>query len=423
MACQAGLGPGGFHRAIGTTCLALSALALCACASGPRGAATAAAPAPPPVMQVPAYQSAHHAVQRASERWVMAGQALPVVITGPVGGSSGPLLLYLPGLGEAADSGERWCRAWAAAGYTVLAVQALADDAQAWQSDAARSGEFMSLAKAHHGSSAMRRRLDAIVAILGEARKRGQQGHSLLAAAQGQGLVLAGHDLGAHTVMVAAGEHMSGLQAPDWQAAGWQLQALIVLSPHVEPPADSPRYAAVQVPVLMVTSTADADPAGLLTSPLDRALPFDLMASNPRYLMMLDGLPHAALAGQATVMPPAGAHPDASAATADATARSRRGGDGNGRARQGSGGSHGRVGDEGEGRAQPTGRREDGPAKPAARPRPPLGEASAQLRVTSAAQLSSVFLDAWVRQVPAARQWLDEQAANWLGPIAELEHR
>ena len=54
--------------------------------------------------------------------------------TAPQDAAVVPVVVYLPGLGQSAAAGATWRAAWASAGYAVLAVQPLDDDALAWTS-------------------------------------------------------------------------------------------------------------------------------------------------------------------------------------------------------------------------------------------------------------------------------------------------
>ncbi|PTT92308.1 hypothetical protein DBR42_02215, partial [Pelomonas sp. HMWF004] len=77
-----------------------------------------------------------------------------------------PVVVYLPGLGQGSDAGQRWAAAWAQAGYTVLAVQPLEADAAAWRSELSRTGEFRELGLLHYGDALRADRLAALRRLL-----------------------------------------------------------------------------------------------------------------------------------------------------------------------------------------------------------------------------------------------------------------
>lgn len=57
------------------------------------------------------------------ERWWRDGKALDISLLAPIGSSSYPFIIYLPGLGEDVESGRLWREHWAKAGYAVLSIQ------------------------------------------------------------------------------------------------------------------------------------------------------------------------------------------------------------------------------------------------------------------------------------------------------------
>jgi len=181
-----------------------------------------------------------------------------------------PIVVYLPGLGQGSDAGQRWATVWAQAGYTVLAVQPLEADAAAWRSELSRTGEFRELGLLHYGSALRADRLAALRRLL-PAMQAAQPALDWRHAA------LAGYDTGAQTALDARGD------------AGWQ--AVLAISP---PAMLAP---ASGVATLVVTSDVDQDPLGLLRSPAERRQAFDSLAPGSGWLLNLGGVPHAALAG------------------------------------------------------------------------------------------------------------------------------
>lgn len=83
-----------------------------------------------------------------------------------------PLVIYLPGLGEGATAGEVWRTAWTRAGYAVLSLQPLAEDAGAWSSARARTGDFALLARERYSDKAMSERLAALHDALRQLARR-----------------------------------------------------------------------------------------------------------------------------------------------------------------------------------------------------------------------------------------------------------
>lgn len=185
------------------------------------------------------------------------------------------MVVYLPGLGEGTEAGQRWQAAWAAAGYWVLTIQPVQADAEAWRSPLARSGEFQELGRLHHGEAAQRERLVALQRLLASLRQSANPPWSGLDWSQ---TVLAGYDIGAQTVL-------------DWPAdSEWQPRALIAISPPPMTPTAS-------LPTLLITSDQDGDPLGLIARPAERRRSFEAMAPGRAWLLQLDNVSHAGLAG------------------------------------------------------------------------------------------------------------------------------
>lgn len=334
------------------------------------------------------------------------GAATEFELLTPKGGRKAPLVVYLPGLGEAARAGELWRMAWARAGYAVLSVQLLGDDAGAWQSELARSGEFTALGRQRFADAVMRQRLQALADLLQQARSR-QGTDAVWQGVDLSAVALAGFDLGAYTAMVAAGEQLPGAAA---LMPPLPVRAVLALSPHAGADAAAERYQALHLPVLSITSAQDFDPLDLMPELRLRRQPFERMPSPDKYLLALAGGGHALLAGNAQTL-----KERAGREAGGGEHRGRQGGGPGGPPGGGSGGGMGghkggRRGGAGEGAPEPSGRGETGQ-------RP-----SANLTLLSSAvqSVSTAFLDAYLGQQPAARQWLDGSAGSWLAGQASL---
>lgn len=241
----------------------LIALALTACAGGP--------PAPRPWAETATRDLQLH-LARAEV------QGRPVAVTRPrLGNGPWPVVVYLPGLGQDHDTGQRWAAAWAQAGYAVLTLQPLADDADAWRSPLARSGEFRAVGERHYGAELRARRQAAL--------------RDLITALQASP-ALAGTPLDWQRAAVAGYE--TGAQAAldlTPLANGWCPQAVVAISP---PPMD----AAASLPAaLLVTSDTDTDALGLVARPADRHRALATRKPGSGWLLDLDGVSHAALSG------------------------------------------------------------------------------------------------------------------------------
>ena len=349
-----------------------------------------------------------------------------------------PVIVYLPGLGETADAGGAWRRAWATAGYAVLSVQPLPEDATAFQSDLARDGAFRTLGQQRHAAAAMLRRVQALVAVLAEARRRGQTGlaaDSAWAGLDWQRVAVAGYDLGAHSAMVLAGEQLRGADGLPGLMKDWSLRAVIALSPYADI-ADgglATRYSGIRLPVLSITSEADNDPLGVVAGAAQRQAPFEHTAGPGQFLLTLQGLAHARLSG--SVVTPGSERPPAArgnaegsrgedgngsgAGTDNGSGRGRSGGGGGG---GGGGGQRGQRGQGGGGAMAPGAARTPGGTN-AAGPNTVAAATATQLRLIAAQDVSTAFLDAQLRGDSVASAWLRDHAPAWLGTAGELRQK
>lgn len=220
---------------------------LAGCAGGP--AAPIKAPPDPQLQQFAAkgYMSNEQfSLNTQPMSWTVGGRSLDFLLSVPVRPERYPLIIYLPGLGESRTSGEVWRNAWAQAGYAVLSIQLLLDDAQAWETQDARAGEF-------------RARRAAALFLRGNGRAPGRIARPDLAELRKHGeepgfknidlgrIVLAGYDIGAYTAMVAAGEKLPNPKTPPWAEA---VAGVIALSPFADfsgVPFET-RYAGIKAP-------------------------------------------------------------------------------------------------------------------------------------------------------------------------------
>jgi hypothetical protein len=376
--------------------VAACALTLSACTS-PGGAAQAERQARADDLVRRGYQSIERATAESGmQPWHIDGEVVPIAWTVPASGSALPVVIYLPGLGEAAEgAGLVWRRAWAQSGYAVVSVQPLDDDASAWSSDEARSLEFKALATQRHSAARLQQRIGRLVAVLREMRRRAAAGEMPWSRLDYGRMSVAGYDLGAQTAMALGGQHAAGDRADE---LGDRFRAVIVLSPAVLPSEAQPaRFEGMAGPVLSITGPSDVDPTGYVAT-RSRSIAFDLMPAGGKFELELAGVSHAMLSGAIEVERKA-THEERASGSAPA----RR--DGRSRQRSGSGGDVERSSGEGT-QGTGTGRDHAREHEAAADCR---AECDAAIQVVSVA-----FLDASLRNGPTARRWLEEQVPQWL---------
>jgi dienelactone hydrolase len=317
----------------------------------------------------------------------------------PQGTHDIPLVIYLPGLGESADSDLAWQRAWAEAGYAVVSVQPEKLGKVLLPSPSDHSGDFSTIAREQYAPIALSHRLTLVASALDELKRRSRDPQeTALALVDFNRIAVAGFDLGAQTAMAVAGE-MFDSALPFKGLEG--VKCVIALSPYAgfSGPAFEQRFGAIHLPVLSVTSMDDADPYGVVSTPEIRRAPFQYMPPDRKYLLALYNVPHSLIGGSET--PPASSRHDSTPAT---TSENNGGNNGNTRGRH-----HGRGGNYGGGssRSESSGARQISPTA-----------WSDQLKLIQS--VSTAYLDATVKADPEASRWLVQDAHRWLGESADL---
>ncbi len=222
----------------------------------------------------------HYETTATQDTWTLDGSLVDVTLMVPTSGGPYPLVLYLPGLGEACDAGLSWRHAWARAGYAVLCIQPKTVGPAVWASSRARAGDFVGIARDAFSVRSLEMRTQVVRAALARVSRRGRDAG--FAQSDLARIGIAGFDLGAQTALVLAGQHVAGLEPvplPDG------VKAVITLSPYAERAADESRYQDLHVPVLTVTSAMDTDAYGLVGTPLIRLTPFQYMPAGRKFLL------------------------------------------------------------------------------------------------------------------------------------------
>jgi len=325
-----------------------------------------------------------------------------------------PVIIYLPGLGQDESTPVRWVESWAHAGYAVLVIQTLRDDANVWSTADARSGDFERIARARFSDDLMADRLDRLSRLLTQIRARSLRGEAGLEGLDWNHLAMAGADLGAYTVQCIASSTPAALAALQWPLAP---QAYLMISPYAVRSASGTAAIADRAPVLMISSRDDVDAYGVVTDPSIRHLAFDRMVGGDSTYFELGSATHRWLAGAVV-----------SSAAAEAAPRPRMMFD------EGEHGSPvGRRGKQGSGRDDmaPESEDEESATDRKARVASVADQTAARSRtltqsalsVASFEAVSVAYLDAWVRNQSAARTWLNEGAPLWLQNGDRLKHR
>jgi dienelactone hydrolase len=347
----------------------------------------------------------HYNVTTTFATWVVRDRSFDVAFTVPAKPGKFPLLIYLPALGEGRSAGESLRTAWAQAGYAVMSVQLLAEDAKVWSSTYARSGEFSALAHDRYSAKAMTERFNALQTVLVELEQR-PLNEVPLDRIDFTRTAIIGYDIGAYTAMIAAGEDMRGVNRP---ALPIPIKAVVALSPYssFSGAAFADRYSSIKGAVLSVTSDNDTDPLGMVVSPAVRKAPFQYMPAGDKYLLTLSDISHAVIGG--SMMNTNGNERSHGAGNGDSGGPNESQGSSEGKHGGGRHGGNGQVREIGP---------EENPAFGG-----DLSPTSRAIGLTAIQGVTTAFLDSYVKGDAFAQEWLDKDVRRWLGPRGQIEKK
>lgn len=232
------------------------------------------------------------------ETWVHDRDRLDVSLLLPQRAGRSPLILYMAGLGEDAEAGHFWRRAWAQAGYAVLSVQPVAVGRALELPGRIHSGDLREIGRRFFAPTFREQRVAHVVWAFAELCRRSRTRMSLLSAVDLNRVAIAGFDLGAQTVMWLASEaNSTGDTRPDSLSP----RAAIVLSPYYPITDDgfANRLFNVHIPLLSVTGREDEDPYGITPVPV-RTFLWKELPHGDKFQLVLRRGKHATLTGSAT---------------------------------------------------------------------------------------------------------------------------
>jgi len=205
-----------------------------------------------------------------------------------------PVVIFSHGLGGSRAAGAAWGEHWASHGYVAVHLQHAGSDEALWR-DAVDSGAGEAMRSMKGGINARNTiaRLKDVSFALDrlEALDRSDPAwrHRLDLGRVG----IAGHSFGAETTLGAAGKRYG---ARELALADRRIRAAIAMSPPGGPDA---AFAAIRVPVMVLTGTLDDSPAWLTpTKAADRRTVFDGLPPRDKFLVVFDGGDHMVFSGQ-----------------------------------------------------------------------------------------------------------------------------
>ena len=391
-------------RKLGAPTLALALLAACASPSPPKPNAA--------VVKQFAGQGYitddRYGVATTSAAWDGTNGRFDLALTVPTKGGPFPLVIYLPALGESSSAGAAWRTAWAEGGYAVVSIQLLAEDTGAFSSAQARTGDFSALYRERYSAKVMTARIGALRAALAELSRRHDRKEAPLDRIDLSRIAVAGYDLGAYTAMVIAGESIRDIASLSLQIP---ISAVIALSPYSDfsGAAFAERYGGIRGPVLSVTGDNDVDSVGLVKSPSVRKAPFEFMPGGDKYLLALSDIQHRTLAGGEIQQETDENRPPEKAARSGGNPQD--GGRSGGRRR--GGGSAGGSSADGQ----------RGSERSAARGGVEYSLTAHAISVSLIQGVTNAFLDAYLKNDPIAREWLEKDARRWIKDRGEIRRK
>lgn len=243
---------------------------------------------------------------------------LPIRIRLPEGRARVPVILFSPGLGGGIGGGSVWARAWVDRGFAVVHLEHPGSDAAVYRGAASPEDRRDRVRAAASADQLVARTADASF-ILDELARRAAEGPCDLNRLDPARIGFAGHSMGAWTAQGLAGQRFSG--APGFAGAGIiagpprladrRIRAAIAFSPAaLTGAADlAASFGGITIPFLSVTGSLDGDPpanasadparmaAARAAADIRRTGPFTGMPPGDKYLLVFDGGPHMAFAG------------------------------------------------------------------------------------------------------------------------------
>ena len=218
---------------------------------------------------------------------------VPVRVRLPDGSGKVPVVLYSHGLGGDFNGGTRWASAWAGGGIATIHIQHPGSDSALWAGTTSIP-EAREKMRAGMTVAQFFARIADVKFVLAAIPAHPSEGACDLTRLDLTRAGVAGHSFGAVTTQALAGQMFQG--RPVFVEPGFK--AAIAFSPSAPNQGTSAEaFAAIAIPFMSVTGSADAVPELTPETPTARTEPYLAMPPGGKYLLYFNGADHLVFGG------------------------------------------------------------------------------------------------------------------------------
>lgn len=218
---------------------------------------------------------------------------VPVRVRLPDGAGKVPVVLYSHGLGGDFNGGTRWATAWADGGIATIHIQHPGSDSALWAGTTSIP-EAREKMRAGMTVQQFYARIADVKFVMSAIPAHPEEGACDLTRLDLARAGVAGHSFGAVTTQAIAGQRFRGYAV----FVDSRFRAAIAFSPSAPNEGTSAdAFAAVTIPFMSVTGSADAVPELTSELPTARTEPYLAMPPGGKYLLYFDGADHLVFGG------------------------------------------------------------------------------------------------------------------------------